>query len=63
MFTKRIFHSTELTHKPTGIIVSCKEERTQKDNEAMALRILKAKIYKNNDRESETVQDNYLLVK
>ena len=44
--------STQLTHKPTGVIVNCKEERTKQDNEAMALRILKAKVYKNNDRKS-----------
>jgi len=36
----------EVIHKPTNIKVQCKEEQTKQDNEAMALRILKAKLYK-----------------
>jgi len=42
----------EVTHKPTNIKVQCKQERTKKDNELMALRILKAKVYKTDEESS-----------
>ena len=38
-------YSAELTHKPTGVIVTCGKERSQIKNKEMAEKILKAKIY------------------
>ncbi|HEX7017403.1 MAG TPA: peptide chain release factor 2 [Patescibacteria group bacterium] len=36
--------AVELTHLPTGIVVKCREERTQVANKDRALKILKAKL-------------------
>ena len=35
----------QLTHKPTGIQISCSETRSQHDNRARALQMLKSQLY------------------
>lgn len=37
--------AVRLTHLPTGIVVACQVERSQHRNRAMALQLLKAKLY------------------
>ncbi len=37
--------AVRLIHKPTGIVVKCQQEKSQKKNEAMAMRMLRAKLY------------------
>ncbi|WP_164020462.1 peptide chain release factor 1 [Pyxidicoccus trucidator] len=50
--------AVRLTHRPTGIVVKCQQEKSQLKNYNMALRMLRAKIYEMELERQRTERDS-----
>ena len=48
----------QLTHKPTGIQISCSNSRSQHDNRATAMKMLKSQLYEIELKKQQTARDD-----
>jgi peptide chain release factor 1 len=49
--------AVRLTHKPTGIVVKCQQEKSQLKNRNMALRMLRAKLFEMEQEKQRSARD------
>ena len=49
--------AVRLTHKPTGVVVKCQQEKSQIKNRAMAMKMLRAKLYEMEQEKQRSARD------
>ncbi len=49
--------AVRLTHKPTGVVVKCQQEKSQLKNRSMAMKLLRAKLYEMEMEKQRSARD------
>jgi peptide chain release factor 1 len=49
--------AVRLTHKPTGVVVKCQQEKSQLKNRAQAMKMLRAKLYEIENEKRQSARD------
>ena len=49
--------AVRLTHKPSGVVVKCQQEKSQLKNRAMAMKMLRAKLYEMETEKRQSARD------
>ncbi len=56
---QKVSTAVRLTHRPTGIVVTCEQERFQEQNRMLALELLRAKLWEQEELKKETMVAGY----
>ena len=51
----KVATAVRLTHKPTGIVISCRQERSQEQNRKIALSLLRSQLWEINEEKKNSV--------
>ncbi|MFO0703777.1 MAG: peptide chain release factor 2 [Patescibacteria group bacterium] len=55
----KVATAVRLTHKPTGLVITCQTEREQRQNRETALKILKSKLWQMKQEANSEAQDSF----
>ncbi len=56
---QKVSTAVRLTHRPTGIVVTCEQERFQEQNRVLAIELLRAKLWEQEELKKEGTMADY----